>query len=288
MPAVWQTYIVGARKAGPAVGIGLLIALTVCLTAWAAPLRIDESIELIQADSRGNDGQFTFVVLGDSQSVDIVYLPVLEQILDDDPVFILHAGDVTFSGSEQEFEHYQELIADYPIPIVHVAGNHDIVSGPANFPRYVGDSNWEFEFGGCRFIGLDNSSGAFDTETIMFAGYAIDPSMPSFLIFHHPPHYDRWEVHAMVADEDGGNGGLIARMIRQGNVQGVFSGHLHLFDQYIYSGTPHIISGGAGATLYRTRYGLSERGYVVVSVRDYGNNVSFQWTPLRVELDATN
>jgi 3',5'-cyclic AMP phosphodiesterase CpdA len=272
---------VGAKQVGHAVGLGIALTLLVHVCASAAPLCIDENIELILDGAAAEDGSFTFAVLGDSQSVDIVYLPLLNQILEDNPAFILHTGDLTFSGSAREFEHYEDILRDYPIPIVHVIGNHDIIKDKANYYRYVGDYNWCFDFGGCRFIGLDNSSGAFLPEGIEFAYNALDPGAPIFVAFHHPPAIKKWQMHAMVADEDGGNGDQMLHILEDASVTAVFSGHLHLHDKYIINGIPYIISGCGGARIYKFGFGVTEYGYVIVSVDKFGKDINYRWVPLR-------
>lgn len=251
------------------------------VTATAAPLCIDESISQILNSEQGADGEFTFVVLGDSQSIDIVYLPILEQIKEESPAFILHTGDLTFSGLEHEYEHYEDVLRSYPIPIVHVAGNHDIMQGKENYACYVGAFNWCFDYGGCRFVGLDNSSGAFSAASIDYAACTLEADSPTFLAFHHPPHYKEWDIHAMLPESNGGNGDQLLHMLQPDKVKAAFSGHLHLHDRQDIDGIPFIISGCGGARIYKFGFGVTEYGYVRVNVRGHGNEVDFTWVPLR-------
>lgn len=115
------------------------------------------------------------------------------------PDFIIHTGDVTEFGSEEEFRAYSQAISSLNIPLYHTLGNHDVrwngagwLMGEKYLPNYK--RNYTFTKEGITFIALDSS--------FPFSQYGlIDPSQlawlkdtlakipyeqPLIIFFHHP------------------------------------------------------------------------------------------------------
>ena len=115
------------------------------------------------------------------------------------PDFIIHTGDVTEFGGEEEFRAYSQAISSLNIPFYHTLGNHDVrwngagwLLGEKYLPNYK--RNYAFTNQGITFIALDSS--------FPFSQYGlIDPSQlawlkdtlakipyeqPIIIFFHHP------------------------------------------------------------------------------------------------------
>ncbi|MEP0814358.1 MAG: metallophosphoesterase [bacterium] len=239
----------------------------------AAPLSLAENIRAIWSDKSGVDGGFTFIVVGDNRSGDAVYREILEQALSYKPLFILNTGDLVNHGDSSEFDAYAKLIETLSVPIVHVPGNHDRERGLANWKRRVGEPNWYFEYGSCRFIGLDNSTGEFSREALAFAHKYINNEKTCFVAFHKPPAVGRWKVHSMDGGKDQDQ---VMSLIRAAACPMVFLGHIHLYDSMEIDGTDFIISAGGGAGLYsKYKFGKPEHGFVVVRVSKEG--ITHEW-----------
>jgi predicted phosphodiesterase len=244
-------------------------------------------------DSKG----FTFIVLGDDRDSDDVYRKLLMQVNDyaaahtgaERPTFVLHTGDMVAHGTTEEWQRYASLRNSCTLPMVHVRGNHEIraTGGASNYGRFVGNPMWVFDYGGCRFIGMDNSNGHFTPQSIsvlrIYLGLpGADGSQPvlpsmrrSFIVMHQPPYVGRWQVHAMRPD---GLGDQLVQAAAEAHASAVFCGHIHLYDEMDVSGVPYIISGGAGAPLYGSYgFGKAEHGFVVVHVTPA--QVSWDWVP---------
>ena len=170
----------------------------------ATPISLDQNIAAILARHQGSNATFDFVVIGDNRDGVEVYTRILRHIKGLNPLFILNTGDIVNEGNVSEYEAYIKQIASYDIPILHVPGNHDVRKGPDNFYRYVGKPNWYFDVGGFRIIGLDNASGKFSAETVEFARKTLTRYKTCLVAFHRPPPVERWAVHAMMKDEEGG------------------------------------------------------------------------------------
>lgn len=249
------------------------------------------NIAAIQALPPPAAGSFCFIVIGDNRSGDKVFTRLISQINDyaaghsaaGRPLFALHTGDAVPSGKQSEWEHYARMRSALNIPLVHVRGNHELKSaeGPKNYTDIVGPLNWVFDFGGCRFIGLDNATQRFSETSVEFLRRQLGAGQPEhvFVAFHEPPQVGRWAVHSMVSDSAGGRGSEVVAALTRSSVSAVFLGHLHLFDQMKLDGIPFIISGGGGAPLYtRCGFGKPEHGFLVVHVTP--RTVGWDWVPL--------
>ena len=244
--------------------------------ALAAPLSISENIGAIWADKNALSGELRFVVIGDSRSGDAVYEKLLQMSEQYNPLFIVNTGDMVPSGQKAEFDHYGDLLAGVAIPVIHVPGNHDVESGTANYRKYFGESNWYFDYGQYRFIGLDNSKGTFSNTTLAFAEKYLDTAKTAIVFFHKPPPEGRWKVHSM----DGGAAWVkMKNLIADANAPYVIMGHIHLYDEMDVGEVKYIISAGGGAGLYgKYGFGRAEHGMLLVKMNTGG--VSHEWIPL--------
>jgi len=143
-----------------------------------------------------------------------VYRGLLKQSLEYDPAFILHTGDMVNSGTAREFKHYAGLLQDIAVPVVHVAGNHEIRYGRSTYEKWFGACNWSFDYGGCRFIGLDNPGGRFGKRDFEFVKAHLDAQVPTFVLFHKPLPLGRWKVHSMESDGAGGRGTEMHKLLK--------------------------------------------------------------------------
>ncbi|MBC7326563.1 PQQ-binding-like beta-propeller repeat protein [bacterium] len=96
------------------------------------------------------------------------------------PDFIIHTGDITEFGADEEFQTYSRIVSALNIPIYHTLGNHDVrwngailAIAPKLFPSYS-RRGYTFNKEGITFIGLDSS--------FPFSQYGIiDPSQLNWL-----------------------------------------------------------------------------------------------------------
>lgn len=251
----------------------------------------DGNIAAIEALQTPANGCFSFFVIGDNRGGDKVYASLITQMdtyarqhkKGDRPLFALHTGDIVPHGTRSEWEHYARMRERLSLPMVYVRGNHELKSaeGPGNYLDLVGPLNWTFDFGGCRFIGLDNATHQFSESSVEFLKRQLGAKKPAhvFVAFHEPPHVGRWVVHSVDSDSAGGRGGEVLAALTKYGASAVFLGHIHLFDEMELDGVPYIISGGGGAPLYSSYgFGKPEHGYVVVHVTPKA--VSWDWVPL--------
>jgi len=253
------------------------LILGISTSSWGSPLALDQNIKAVLAEKVDPAKGYNFIVIGDSRDGVTVYERQLERAKRFNPLFILNTGDIVKGGQAEEFENYKKQIAPCEIPILHVPGNHDIRNGEEVYHQYVGESNWYFDLGGIRIIGLDNAGGQFDDKAVAFARKILTDSKTCLVAFHLPPAVGRWVPHAMKAN--GESWKQIRELLKEDKVPMVFLGHIHLYDEMQIDGTQFIISAGGGAKLY-TKYniGKPEFGFLVVRVRPAG--ITHEWVPL--------
>lgn len=246
---------------------------------WATPLSLDQNIKTVLAHQAETRAGFDFVVTGDSHDSPEIYKRLLSRAKAFNPLFILNTGDIVGFGLASEYENYKEQIASCDIPILHVSGNHDIRFGSGTFHKYVGESDWYFDLGGFRIIGLNNAKGKFSTETVEFARKTLTSEKICLVAFHMPPAIGQWTVHSMTGNEEKGHWARMRDLIEEAKVPMVFLGHIHLYDEMDIAGTKYVISAGGGAKLYaKSGFGKSEHGFLLVHVTPEG--ITHQWVPL--------
>ena len=123
----------------------------------------------------------------------------LMQNFPEKPDFIIHTGDVTEFGSEEEFRAYSQAISSLNIPFYHTLGNHDVrwngagwLLGEKYLPNYK--RNYAFTNQGITFIALDSSFpfsqyGLIDPSQLAWLKDTlakIPSEQPIIIFFHHP------------------------------------------------------------------------------------------------------
>lgn len=221
---------------------------------------------------------FSFVVLGDTRSFYLRALNVLSQAAKDRPAFILSNGDIVRRGLVDEYvDHHMKLVAEIaPIPFIPIPGNHE--AGPnkdfAAFKSIYGDVRFSFEYGNCRFIGINN--GDFNTmgnDDLAFIESELEKSNADhrIIIFHVPPEFLESAVESEGSRGFSWNANAFHQLMLKYNVDHVFAGHVHGFATEKIDGVQYTITGGGGANLTDA---LGEEGrvynYVRVSVTSEG------------------
>lgn len=219
--------------------------------------------------ARAKDGSFRFVIMGDSRPIlpNIDQAPQFKQILWETdligPELGFHVGDLVFGYMSHEGElarQYQDLkrvIDPVETPMHYAIGNHEIGSsgGEKEYKETVGELYYSFDFEGSHFIimntdwGDKGDTGTLGAEQLAWLEKDLknNKGAKNIFAFMHKPMFDRptgpgssWndlamrdKVHKMFLDN--------------GNVRGVFSGHIHVYRKFVRDGIPHYITGGAGA-----------------------------------------
>ncbi|MCG6903766.1 MAG: phosphodiesterase [Rhodobacter sp.] len=113
---------------------------------------------------------------------------------------IVVTGDITDDGGEDSFRLFRSVMADLPVPVLVIPGNHDLREplracfGDAAFMPPTGRINWVHDLCDLRIVGLDTmiegqGGGVVDSGTLEFLSDALAESgeKPVLIAMHHPP-----------------------------------------------------------------------------------------------------
>ncbi|QWV99187.1 metallophosphoesterase [Geomonas nitrogeniifigens] len=260
--------------------VGLLLLLCLLLPAFSyADTLFQRSGALLEEKARqASADDYCFVVMGDSRSNDAIFAKALRTAAGFKPLFILHGGDYSTEGGEEETGNFLSLVEKNApcIPVFVVLGNHE---NPRVFEREIGPPRFALSVPrlGLKVVALDNSREALHPLELDYLKKEL-ASAPgaTFVAMHVPPETGRWRGHTFVK-----GAAELERMVAAAPaVQGLFFAHSHLYDASVFGGVPAFISGGAGAPLvWISRYG--ERVNHIIVVRVKNGRASYQMVQLK-------
>ncbi|QGG93546.1 phosphodiesterase (plasmid) [Agrobacterium sp. MA01] len=147
-------------------------------------------------------------------------------------------GDLTEHGTDEEYQHFAEIMADLALPWLAIPGNHDThegmrkAFGGSDWMSKSGPIHWMRDFGPFAVIGLDTllegaHHGWLSEEGFAFLDQCLDElnGHPVIVATHHP-----WLPCGIVPmDQDNLRNGaaLMERLERYSGVAKMISGHVH-------------------------------------------------------------
>ena len=168
------------------------------------------------------------------------------------PNFVILSGDLTNTGEKTSYELLKNLLKSFSIPVILALGNHD-KREPFHKVFNSKDSSQpyfhEAIYSGLHVITLDTSvpgriAGAICDEQFDFLQSAIKKDLinPKLLVLHHPPKIDPnglpWGSLSMESTKK------LENVLRDVNVLGIFSGHIHINRVCHWNGIPIYVSNG--------------------------------------------
>lgn len=247
------------------------------LVPYAETESYERLIERVHAHGEPEDG-FMFVVLGDSRGDYGIAKQVYGRAAADQPLFIMNTGDIVRRGMVEEYEAQFMALVDLvaPIPVIPVPGNHE--RGPnrdfSPFTTIYGSDRFSFDYGGCRFVGVNNSDryGMTRDELAFLDRELSKPGVDHRFVFYHiPPRFMRTGEGRDYERGFRWNARRSHRLLARHKVDHVFMAHIHGYYTEVIDGVRYTITGGAGAPLAEH---LGEMGavhnYIVVRVTPEG------------------
>ena len=242
------------------------------------------------------DGDFTFVVLGDSRPDGSksdktiqpeAFLTNIERANSYEHDFVIDIGDLVLGYCDpdllvREWDAFDETIKLFDKPFVMVLGNHDVYDAPSEkiwLDRY-GPLHFSWDHKGCHFIALDSDKvGQLDNVTGSQLEWlkrdleAAKDARRIFVLLHKPLWaYDHgnWiaDVHPLLAKH---------------GVDTVFAGHWHEYCLHpTKDGVKYVVTGGGGAEIGS---GIADFHHILL-VDVKGNTSSFKVVTPEKELPA--
>lgn len=211
---------------------------------------------------------YTFVVLGDNRSGDRVYKKIVKLVVARNPDFIVNTGDVIPNpGNRNQWKNFWELSKPFKVPYFLVVGNHDVddrkseavwkdeVNLPGNELYY----SWTV--GRSLFAVLNscevNNDKKITGMQLAWLKRTLDPDKydHQFVFLHHPLYLRRGATHyGESLDEYPKERDALQALLIEKKADAVFAGHEHAYYKKKVDDLWHIITGGAGAPLYRPAF----------------------------------
>jgi len=136
----------------------------------------------------------------------------------------------------------------YPLPIYFVPGCHDRRGrGDVYFRRLFGPLTGYFDYGGLRFVWIDNTRTRMrgKNRKTLTAARSAQPVLPHLLFMHRPLEDPRPGQDHRMEDEKGIQ--EIRHYLTEGPTEYVFASHIHEYGEGHYGEVPWVYSGGGGA-----------------------------------------
>ncbi|MBC7234555.1 MAG: metallophosphoesterase [Chloroflexi bacterium] len=218
--------------------------------------------------SSESDETLLFAVCGDTRGRDDIFRQIMADVAARGAAFLIHTGDLVSWGSDQEFRHVAELLAELTVPFYPVPGNHDNGDGLLSaYLRHSGApaAHYSLDQGPAHFSFINSSLGSVDQDELewLAADLAATDRPVKVVTLHHPPFDPAGTSHIMAR----GNEAFMA-LVEAQNVDLVLSGHIHSFDDARRNGVRYIITGGGGAPLYPAKGREAFYHYVLVRIQE--------------------
>lgn len=258
---IFLIFIVGLLIAG----VGSAVWLLNRSSSGIGEEGLDDGIG--EEKSYAQEEEFRFLVFGDSGNGSKEQLVLADLMVEADPDFVLHTGDLAYpQGTKTQvqkyvLEVYEELfkVAEFYPSL----GNHDYLTENANpalkaFELPGNECYYSFDWGNAHFIALDTNTPLYDgDEMINWLRSDLesvkDETLWIFVYFHHPPY-----TSSAVHDPDLRVQQKLVPIFEEYGVDVVFSGHAHNYertcrirsDRCAKDGVHYIVTGGGGGSLY--------------------------------------
>ncbi|MEA3341923.1 MAG: metallophosphoesterase, partial [Chloroflexota bacterium] len=200
------------------------------------------------------------VAFGDTRTQHQIHRHVAARIMEQEPDFVLHTGDLVDNGWDSEqwatfFEIEGELMAR--APLFPALGNHETDSNfYFDFFHLPGNERWyTFDYGNARFVCLQVDGFADFGPGSEQYGWLEETlaanTQPWLFVYFHVPPYGSVPPHstAFAEVEETARRALPPLFERYG-VDVVFNGHKHSYERNEVNGVTYVVTAGGGAQLY--------------------------------------
>ena len=154
------------------------------------------------------------------------------------PSFVVFSGDLTDSGSIEQYTTFKTTVSNLSMPHYCVPGDNDIVDGEGDLQRYrdqLGNDYFAFDYQGFKFIGLNNNLYlSLDQTQRQWFEQELQKGKPE-IIFAHKPLLDYENNFVPFADAQ-----QLLNLFNAYDVVMYMSGHWHESAEYTSNNTHYI------------------------------------------------
>ncbi len=203
--------------------------------------------------------QFAFVVLGDTEvdtmTDNLVFKDAIQQINKEKVPFVIHTGDLTSTGTRDEFRIFDTLIEELVPSIYPAEGNNDIYTDKSgyNFELYYDEPYYSFDYEDRHFVVLDNSAAyyGFDwkQQEWLKDDLILNDGKKLILVMHRPLNVPNADLIIKGGNElSDANIQAFLKIIEpyKDKIEHIFTGHIHTYLDYELDGIPVTVTGGGG------------------------------------------
>ena len=218
-----------------------------------------------------DDDSINFYVFGDSQG----YQGGVEQIVTaanlHRPDFLFHCGDLTPFGQENQYQAVKAVLDQSIVPVYATIGNHDLKDGGGVlYEEYFGISRYSFDIGSAHFTVFNTSSSDISSQEFSWLEQDLTQTEAEFrFVFTHIPPFDprTGENHSLINSTASTQ---LMSLFETHDVDVVFTGHIHMYNETVVNGVRYVITGGAGASLYADEESGGIYHYMNVTLNESG------------------
>lgn len=235
-------------------------------------------------------GEFTFAVFGDFRPSrrDTPYPEVFNRTLEElniiAPSFVISTGDAyygyggTLQRFKNEIDYFMSRTKTIAVPFFNTIGNHEVTDSTER-QKYAKERFGKFyssmDFGASHFVILNTEEpgkeGSISGEQLAWLEKDLEANRDAanIFVFLHRPLFSAVDPLLLSGKsfKDKNNRDQLHNLFKRYRVKIVFAGHEHLFSDTVKDNVRYIITGGAGAPLYRS---ASEGGffhYMIIKVK---------------------
>lgn len=245
------------------------------LIHYDVTLEANQEIE-VQILNYDKNSNYRFAAVGDIQYNKKAARKLLNHIAEfgDSIDFLIILGDLVNTGDDEEYDWAYEWVKSVPLPVYVIYGNHDaglLTDGYPSFKRYFGKTTYHFEHGDDLFLILDAADQGVSRDVFDYAKTNLQSSQNRRkFVFSHVPVFDESGIrnNSFNTSYDAAR---FMNMLIDNDVDILFSGHVHTYQDFTISGVRNITAGMGG--------GIPERldeigdGYIIVESDLQGINV---------------
>jgi predicted phosphodiesterase len=196
---------------------------------------------------------------------------ILNSVKEAELDFFMFLGDLVMSANNEEYDEAMELIKKFPIPVYFVFGNHDGDGGTEDFELYnehIGKANYRFVYNNDLFLILDGAQQSVSRKIFDYAEKSLKASNETNkFVFIHVPPFDQSGIRGNSFNTSF-DGARFMNLMIQNEVDIIFSGHIHTYQDYMISGVRSIVAGmGGGVPEALDGVGY---GYIIVERNEKG------------------
>ena len=269
-PETKTTISVGSTSSGENITVETVTSPSVTATTGTSTS--------VTATETTNEISFSFAVSGDSrpasddQPQPKNFIDILNSMKKFNPSFYINTGDIIMGTSsdaaviKRQFADFLKAVSILNCHVYVAAGNHEISTenGRNSFDKLFsseGKTYYYFDYKNVYFIVLDayeeGNWGAIKGEELSWLKSLL-PTLKAekVFVFLHPPVYSYLNPDCItdgskkISFSDKKNQDDIRELFKDNNVDGVFSGHEHMFHMQKKGNTEYVITALSGAEPY--------------------------------------